>query len=366
MSYRRYRILFNPFILTLQIPLLFLVVPQIIFILVMDGEDSFLSDTVIFAFVTANYIGCLIKVPFIKIPNFKNIALIKTSLYIIGAACAIPLIPMLLSYGISFRGLRQFYEEVVFSQYSSFYAILKIILTCLIILNFIRIRKINKEIFILSIILLFSGSKMAMLSTFIVFAALWEQYKKINYKKLTYIALIMAIGMIGYHSAQNTNDKVDAMKGALSYFDVYNQQSKALTMLVDGDIDYYYGELYFSSFYKIIPRFLWQDKPKDFGFALLNYKIYPEYSADGYMPSFGLAYTFADFGFFSIIFMGILGGLFKNLWYKEFLHNHKNIPSFIIYILDLDIVTYFIITIGYLLSYLKNDSQNNSPLLAKR
>lgn len=74
-------------------------------------------------------------------------------------------------------------------------------------------------------------------------------------------------------------------------------------MFIKGKIEYFYGEISLSSWYKIIPRFLWESKPKDFGFALLNYRIYPDYSADGYMPSFGLAYTFADFGFISIIFL---------------------------------------------------------------
>lgn len=362
---KRYKVLFNPFVLSIQIPFLFLIIPQIIFIILLNGEDSILSDSVIIIFIISIYIGCCIRVPLIKIPDIKNYKLIKLSLYAICLICAVPLIPTLLRYGLSLRGLRQFYEDIVFSPYSSLYSILKIAITCLIIVIFIHTRRVSKEIILLSVILLFSGSKMAMLNTFIVFAALWEQYRSMNYKKLIIISIFAAIAMVAYHAAQNTNDKVNAAEGALSYFDVYNQQTLALNMLTEGKIDYYHGEIYLSSYYKIIPRLIWTDKPKDFGFALLNYKIYPQYSAEGYMPSFGLAYTFADFGFISIIISGLLAGFFKNLWYKEFIHNKKNAPAFIIYVLSLDIVIYVILTVIYVITSLKHDTKNHPPMLVK-
>jgi len=345
---------------------MFLTIPQTILVFFFDGNDSLISDSVIFVFVISIYIGTYIHAPKLKIPKLKNLKLTKSFLYIIIAICAIPLFPMLLKFGLSVRGVRDFYEQVVFSQYSSFYAILKICITCLIIIAFIQKKRITTSILILSIILIFSGSKMAILNTFIVFASLWEQYRKMNYRKFTIIAVIAFIGIVGYHSLQNTNKNFDAIESALSYFDVYNQQTKAIEMFQSGKLEYYHGEIAVSSYYKIIPRIIWPNKPKDYGFALLNYKIYPQYSADGYMPSFGLAYTFADFGWLSIILSGVLTGFMQNMWYKEFLRNKKNIPSFIIYMLSLDIVISLLLGMFYLLSNLRHDTQNNSFVLVER
>lgn len=370
-SFKRYKVIFNPFILSIQVPLFFLLIPQSILIIGFEGEDNTLSDIVILVYTFSIFIGSYIKPPKLLIPNLKNT---ETTIQIIFVLCMIliiPLLPLIIKYGLSFRGLREFYEYVVFSSYSSIYSILKVLLSCIIVIWFIKRKRLNLKIIVLAIILIFSGSKMAILSTFILFGTLWEQYRRINPRKLIICSVIVACGMVSYHSVQNTNDKIDAINGALSYFDVYKQQSMALEMLTNNELDFFNGEIYFSSFYSIIPRLIWPEKPKDFGFALLNYKIYPQYSADGYMPSFGLAYVFADFGFISLILSGIMVGFFKNMWYRELFYNNKNIPSFIIYAFGLDIIISFLIFICYSISTLKSnkfsinrDSQDNSSLLA--
>lgn len=322
-SFKKYHVIFNPFILSVQTPLLFLLIPQSILIIVFNGEDIFLSDVVILVYSISIFIGCYIKAPKIKIPKLKNL---KLTTKIISGLCiglSLPLIPILLRYGLSFRGLREFYEYIVFSPFSSIYAIVKTLLSCIIIILFIHTKKINFKIIVLCFILVFSGSKMAIFSSFLLLGTLWEQYRKMNYRILSICSIFLAIGLVLYHSTQNTSKDADAIKGAMSYFDVYRQQSLALDMLTSNKIDYFYGEIFLSSYYIIIPRLIWPDKPKDFGFALLNYKIYPTYSADGYMPSFGLAYTFADFGYFSLILAGLSVGFFKNLWYREFIYNKK-------------------------------------------
>lgn len=353
-SIKRYRILFNPFILSIQVPFLFLLLPQCILIIAFHGEDSFLSDTVILVYTFSIFIGCYIKPPKLRIPKFKNLKTIIKVLIILCVGLTLPLLPILLKYGISFRGLRQFYEYVVFSSFSSIYAIVKILLSCLIAIYFIKERRISLKIIVLAFILVFSGSKMAIFSSFLLLGTLWEQYRKMNYKLLSISALLLCIAMVFYHATQNTAKNVDAVQGAMSYFDVYRQQTMALEMLTEDKIPYFYGKIYVSSYYTVIPRLIWPDKPKDFGFALLNYKIYPAYSADGYMPSFGLGYVFADFGYFSLILAGLLAGFFKNLWYREFLYNKKNIPSFLIYALSLDIVMYVIFFIAYAISSLRS------------
>lgn len=350
-SILRYKRLFNPFTLTIQYPLLFIVIPQIILVVLDLGEDSIISDIVIALFIICIYIGTIIKFPLLKILPLKNYRLILIFTTALLIVLSIPLIPILLGYGLSFRGLREFYEYVVFSPYASVYEIVKSLLLIDIIILFVRGRKVTNTIIFLTLILFFSGSKMAILSTVLILATAWEEYRKMNYKYLTISFSVIFILLIGYHFTQslNVSDKT-IFENALSYFDVYRQQSMALDMFIDGKIDYFYGEISLSSWYKNIPRLIWEGKPKDFGFALLNYKIYPEYSADGYMPSFGLAYTFADFGFLSIIFSGLIAGFFKNYFYSIFKKDSKNVTSFLLYILEINIVLILLFSLYYLIS----------------
>lgn len=361
-SVTRYKKLFNPFTLSIQYPLFFITLPQVILIVLGDGEDSFLSDGVILLYILAIYWGTSlkIKVPSFKIFSFNNYRLIIIFTFFLLVLFSLPLIPYLLSFGLSLRGLREFYEYIVFSPYASFYEITKTLLLFLILILFVKNKKCTKTILILTLFLIFSGSKMAILSTTVILATAWEEYKLMNYKYLSFLFISIFILLIFYHYYQSINLSVNqtVLNNALSYFDVYRQQTLALDMFIKGKIDYFYGEISLSSWYKVIPRFIWENKPKAFGFALLNYKIYPEFSANGYMPSFGLASIFADFGFFSIVFTGFFTGFFKNYIYKLFYKSSKNIVAFLLYILDINIVFVFLFFIYYSISSLskKNDS----------
>lgn len=358
-SVKRYNKLFNPFTLSLQIPLLFLIIPQLIVILFANGEDSILSDTVITLFIFSIFLGTYIRLPNIKIYSFRNRKLLIFFTYVLIIFFSIPLVPILLKFGVSFKGLREFYEYVVFSQYASFYAIIKVLLLFLVIFLFTKNRRFTLHSFALLIILCLTGSKMAIFSTAIIVATLWEEYRKMNYKYLILLSTFLFFIMIIYHFLQSSyvSENTTALDTALSYFDVYRQQTLALNMFVEGKINYFHGDISLSSWYKIIPRFLWADKPKDFGFALLNYKIYPEYAANGYMPSFGLAYTFADFGFFSIIISGLLVGFAKNYFYNIFYRTSKNVVAFLLYALDIDIILIIMFIFYYFISKIsKNDS----------
>lgn len=350
----RYEKIFNPFTLSVQYPLLFITVPQMVLIVLGIGEDSFVSDLVILLFVSFMYIGTYIKLPLLKIYPFKNIRLIIVATYVLLAIMTIPLIPYLFSYGLSFRGLREFYEYIVFSPLASFYEIAKTLLLFLIILLFVRDKKVTKTIIVLILISFFSGSKMAILSTVVILATAWEEYRTVNYKYLSLGLIAIFVLLIFYHSSQSINvtSNQTIFDTALSYFDVYKQQALVVNMFIEGKIDYFYGEISLSSWYKIIPRFIWENKPKDFGFALLNYKVYPEFSAAGYMPSLGLAYTFADFGFFSIAISGLFIGFFKNYFYDIFYRSSKNIVAFLLYVFDINVILVILFSIYYLISSL--------------
>lgn len=66
----RYRKLFNPFTLSIQYSLLFIVIPQIILILLDAGEDSILSDFVIAISVFFYLYWYISKTAFIKSISF--------------------------------------------------------------------------------------------------------------------------------------------------------------------------------------------------------------------------------------------------------------------------------------------------------
>ncbi len=173
---------------------------------------------------------------------------------------------------------------------------------------------------------------------------MYEEYKKVNYTYMSFFLLFSFILMLLYHYSQSSQTEIGM--AALSYFDLYKQQSIVIDMLQRNQMDYYNGQIYISSWYKLIPRLFWPDKPVDYGFALLNYKIYPEYSAEGYMPSFGLGYAYADLGFCAVALDGFLTGFSRNFFYSIFKRSNKNNTSFILYILTLNIVT-FILLIAY-------------------
>ncbi|WP_276367380.1 hypothetical protein [Chryseolinea sp. H1M3-3] len=136
----------------------------------------------------------------------------------------------------------------------------------------------------------------------------------------------------------------------ISYFDIYKNQSYVINKFLNGEMEYYYGEIYLSSYLKFIPRILWEDKPKQFGFAILNYAIFPESAASGYMPSFGLGTLFADFGFFSVVFTGFVNGFFKNFFYRIFLKSKNNL-SFFLFVFPFGIITSAFLLIYLMLDY---------------
>ena len=118
-------------------------------------------------------------------------------------------------------------------------------------------------------------------------------------------------------------------------------------------IDFFHGEIAISSWYKIIPRVLWSGKPFDYGFALLNYEIYPDYAADGYMPSFGLAYTYADFGMVFILISGFFVGFWRKFFYDMFYNSNRNGISYVAYLLPIDVVLMVLLFICHWIGNIK-------------
>ena len=100
-SIKKYDRVFNPFTLSLQIPLLFLLIPQIIAINIGLGEDYLLSDIVILLNILFIYIGSRINCRFGAVKEIENVNLISIISICIVCVLFFIMFPLLISYGLS-------------------------------------------------------------------------------------------------------------------------------------------------------------------------------------------------------------------------------------------------------------------------
>lgn len=339
LSILRYRRVFNPFSLEAYFTIFFLMLPQLLLVQISSKAKDyyFYSDLVIIIYVASIFVGTLINVNSFKIRPIENVKIVNTFNIALYAALLIPLMPMLLSSGFSAAGFRNFYETVVFSKFASFFELSKLVLYFIIFFKLINKQKFTIGFFLLFPLVFIYGSRFVILDFIIYLCVFLEQFKNLGARKILVACLIGAFFIGGYTYLQ-LSAKYTIHEHLVSYFDIYRNQTLIINMLMNGDIDYYHGEIYFSSYLKYIPRILWEDKPKEFGFAILNYAVFPEHAAKGYMPSFGLGSLFADFGFYSIIFTGVFTGFLKNFFYRIFLKSKNNL-TFFLFVIPFSIVS---------------------------
>ena len=337
-SLRRYGKIFNPFTLEVYIIILFLVVAQCLKVLFVKDAFSYIySDLVILVYLVSVYIGTCIG---IKMPAFspmKYPAWVNFFNLMLYVALALPLIYYFRNFEISFHGIRMFYETVVFSKFASFFELSKYVLYFIIILRLLRIQKFDFITLALSGLLFLYGSKYAIFDLIIVFFVFFEQFRRLTIRKFVIWGSLAAVMLIGYRFYQS-NGENEVLDTAIAYFDIYENQSLLLKKMVNGEHDYYYGEIYFSSFLKYIPRAIWPGKPRRFGFAVLNWDLFPEAAKNGYMPGFGLGPQYADFGFISVFLFGFFSGVIRNTLYSAFLKNKGDV-GFLAFVFPLTFIT---------------------------
>jgi hypothetical protein len=335
-SIGRYKKVFNPFIIEIYFTVLFLIVPQLFIIKEESMKENFYSDLVIIIYISTIFIGTMINFRDFRLKEIENVKIINNLNIVLYLLLMLPLVPFLLAAGFSASGFRQFYETVVFSKFASFYELSKIVLYFIIFFKLIKRQKFTFGFFILFPLVFVYGSRFIILDAIIYLCVFLEHFKNLGVKRIVFTCLIGAAVIGVYTAFQFTSDNMRDI--LMSYFDIYRNQSLVINKLMNGEMEYYHGELYFSSYLKFIPRILWEGKPKQFGFAILNYAILPEQAAAGYMPSFGLGTLFADFGFFGVVFFGVMAGFIRNFFYR-LLRTSKNNISFFLYIFPLTFVT---------------------------
>ena len=350
-SYKKYNIIINPFVFESYYTLLFLVVPQIILpYFIPTIKENLYSNIMIILYIVGVFIGTESNLKAFKLREIENRKFTGHVNIIIGFLLLLPTLSILLNCGLSISGVRCYYETVVFTKFASFYELGKTFLLLGVIILIIAHKKLNLYIFIILFFIIFSGSKFAIFNLLLFLLLFFEVYKNLKPKKIFLYSIPILLLLIFYHFAQTVSAEENPFITALKYFDIYEKQSFLADELNRSDKDFYYGKIFLTSYYKFIPRFLWETKPYAYGFAILNWDLFPEYAAANYMPSFGLGSLYADFGFFGVFFFGILSGFFRKYCYQIFLKSNKNSISTLLYYFGFSILTLAYIIVEYIIS----------------
>ena len=110
----------------------------------------------------------------------------------------------------------------------------------------------------------------------------------------------------------------------VSYFDdFYVNSAKFFEEYFNDRIELFYGKVWFSQFWDLVPRALYRDKPYVYGIILINEYFFPGAAEASHTPVFsGPIMAFADFGLLGVFLNGIFNFsvLVKILAYKIILN----------------------------------------------
>lgn len=124
----------------------------------------------------------------------------------------------------------------------------------------------------------------------------------------------------------------------------YSDYSRNGIMVIDSDIPLEFGKMTLDqAVYSRLPRFLYPDKPKDYGVFALAKRFYPEqFENDTGAAAFGVGAIWADFGVFSLLYIILwavfLGGMTKTFAYN--LKESKNMGVFamLLFLIGIDLM----------------------------
>ena len=128
-----------------------------------------------------------------------------------------------------------------------------------------------------------------------------------NYNKLQFIMTfgmpaIFSIMIFNLFLALGSNFEFVSI---IEYFDHYINGASYYRSFHNGEVNLLYGEVFLTSFWDYIPRFIYPEKPVVYGKIIINELFFPGQAELTNTPAFGGAVTeFADFGWFGLIFFG--------------------------------------------------------------
>jgi hypothetical protein len=154
-------------------------------------------------------------------------------------------------------------------------------------------------VFYLFLIRLF-GSKGQYLSFFLAFLSiLWFR----KYKSLNTILIIASPFVILFMIIMlNPSEIMDILR----YFDYYSNSAMYFEAYSKNQIDLFHGEIFLTSFWNLLPRSYFPNKPYAYGFLLVNEYFFPGAAERTHTPAFGGPMrAFADFGILGVILYAI-------------------------------------------------------------
>jgi len=180
--------------------------------------------------------------------------------------------------------------------------------------------KNNVTVFLFLVPYLYSafllGSKGIVLEFLVFFLiALW--LRRLNgLKKIFLITVPLAfiIMLINFFNTSYNGGVID-YKAVFAYFDYYVNSAMYYQEYYSGNIDLFYGKIYFSEYWNLVPRGLYHDKPFVYGITHVNEHFFPGAAEETNTPAFGGPVNyFADFGIIGVILLTFLDP-FKFIYY---------------------------------------------------
>ena len=146
-----------------------------------------------------------------------------------------------------------------------------------------------------------TGSKQLILEvffkTFLVF-----QYREIEIKKWQLAVGFILVILLFLRLFDQFGASESFFVRMKSYYTFMYYAGLVFEDYARGQFEFFYGEIFASSFWSYIPRALVPEKPWAYGQTLLLENYFPGMAATGHTPSFGpLTAEFADFGFWGVL-----------------------------------------------------------------
>jgi hypothetical protein len=140
---------------------------------------------------------------------------------------------------------------------------------------------------------------------------LW--FKKYSHIKRLLVILLPIVGILLLINLGRTS-----FTGVIDYFDFYLNSTLYFEEYFNNKIDLFHGKLFMTSFWNLVPRSLYEDKPYIYGLVFLTDHFYPGAAENTHTPAFGGPIAaFADFGLIGVIISSIfnLKIFFQTIFY---------------------------------------------------
>lgn len=128
--------------------------------------------------------------------------------------------------------------------------------------------------------------------------------RRSRYLPLTFALLtITSLGLLAYNFASSMNGL--SLEKLATYSDYFVNAAMYYERYLNGQLPLFHGQIFLTSFWRIVPRALYPDKPYAYGISLINEIFYPGEAAKGFTPAFASVPYFADFGWIGVVLSGL-------------------------------------------------------------